>query len=132
MAERLLVEAVNDALHVEMERDDSVMVMGEDVGKLGGVFRATAGLQERFGVDRCVDTPLAEAGILGALPGVLGSLMALEVIREIVGFGEGLVGRLLMVDARSMRFETLSYAWDPNNPLNGIRPTIKDLSQHRG
>ena len=44
MAERLLVEAVNDALHVEMERDDSVMVMGEDVGKLGGVFRATAGL----------------------------------------------------------------------------------------
>src|SRR6185312_3896687 len=50
----------------------------------------------------------AEAGILGALPGVLGSLMALEVVREIVGFGEGLVGRLLMVDARSMRFETLS------------------------
>jgi molybdopterin/thiamine biosynthesis adenylyltransferase len=73
----------------------------------------------------------AEAGILGALPGVLGSLMALEVIREIVGFGEGLVGRLLMVDARSMRFETLSYTWDPNNPLNGNKPTISDLSQHR-
>ena len=51
----------------------------------------------------------AEAGILGALPGILGSMMAMEVIREIVGFGEGLVGRLLMVDARSMRFETLSY-----------------------
>ena len=61
----------------------------------------------------------AEAGILGALPGVLGSMMALEVIREIVGFGEGLVGRLLMVDARSMRFETLSYDWDPGNPLSG-------------
>src|SRR5215475_655060 len=72
----------------------------------------------------------AEAGILGALPGVLGSLMALEVIREIVGFGEGLVGRLLMVDARSMRFETLSYAWDPNNPLSGENPTIRDLSGH--
>jgi adenylyltransferase/sulfurtransferase len=72
----------------------------------------------------------AEAGILGALPGVLGSLMALEVIREIVGFGEGLVGRLLMVDARSMRFETLSYAWDPGNPLNGEQPTIRDLSVH--
>jgi adenylyltransferase/sulfurtransferase len=72
----------------------------------------------------------AEAGILGALPGVLGSLMALEVIREIVGFGEGLVGRLLMVDARSMRFETLSYDWDPGNPLSGDKPTIKDLSQH--
>jgi adenylyltransferase/sulfurtransferase len=70
----------------------------------------------------------AEAGILGALPGILGSMMALEVIREIVGFGEGLVGRLLMVDARSMRFETLSYAWDRDNPLSGDRPTIKDLS----
>jgi len=72
----------------------------------------------------------AEAGILGALPGVLGSMMALEVIREIVGFGEGLVGRLLMVDARSMRFETLNYAWDPSNPLTGEHPTIKDLSGH--
>ena len=66
----------------------------------------------------------AEAGVLGALTGVLGSLMALEVIREIVGFGEGLVGRLLMVDARSMRFETLTYAWDPTNPLTGDKPTI--------
>jgi molybdopterin-synthase adenylyltransferase len=73
----------------------------------------------------------AEAGILGALPGVLGSLMALEVIREIVGFGEGLVGRLLMVDARDMRFETTRYAWDPNNPLSGDRPTIRNLSIHK-
>ena len=72
----------------------------------------------------------AEAGILGALPGILGSMMALEVIREIVGFGEGLVGRLLMVDARAMRFETVSYAWDPANPLTGRKPTIKDLSVH--
>ena len=55
----------------------------------------------------------AEAGILGALAGVAGSLAALEVIRAIVGFGEGLVGRLLMIDARGMRFETLGYAWDP-------------------
>ena len=73
----------------------------------------------------------AEAGILGALTGVLGSMSALEVIREIVGFGEGLVGRLLMVDARAMRFETLSYAWDPSNPLNGEVPTIKDLSAYK-
>ena len=72
----------------------------------------------------------AEAGILGALVGVLGSLMALEVIREIVGFGEGLVGRLLMVDTRSMRFDTLNYAFDPDNPLSGDRATIKDLSVH--
>ncbi|HVZ51466.1 MAG TPA: HesA/MoeB/ThiF family protein [Pseudolabrys sp.] len=70
----------------------------------------------------------AEAGVLGALPGVLGSLMALEVIREIVGFGEGLVGRLLMIDTRSMRFETLTYDWDPGNPLSGMNPTITDLS----
>jgi adenylyltransferase/sulfurtransferase len=58
------------------------------------------------------------------LPGVLGSLMALEIIREIVGFGESLVGRLLMIDALAMRFETLSYEWDPQNPLSGETPTI--------
>jgi molybdopterin-synthase adenylyltransferase len=60
-----------------------------------------------------------EAGVLGALTGMLGALMALEVIREIVGFGENLVGRLLLIDALSMRFETIQYQWDPNNPLNG-------------
>ncbi|MBD0337829.1 MAG: alpha-ketoacid dehydrogenase subunit beta [Thermoleophilia bacterium] len=70
MAERFLVEAVNDALHVEMERDETVLVMGEDVGRVGGVFRATAGLRDRFGADRCVDTPLAEAGIMGAAVGL--------------------------------------------------------------
>jgi adenylyltransferase/sulfurtransferase len=73
----------------------------------------------------------AEAGVLGAMAGVLGSLAALEVIREIVGFGDGLVGRLLMVDARSMRFETLRYAWDPENPLSDEQPTIRDLSIHK-
>ena len=72
----------------------------------------------------------SEAGILGALTGVIGSMMALEAIREIVGFGEGLVGRLLMIDARAMRFETVSYGWDPDNPLSGRTPTIKDLSAH--
>lgn len=74
----------------------------------------------------------AEAGILGALTGVVGSLMALEVIREIVGFGEGLVGRLLMIDTRALRFETLAYAWDPTNSLSGEKPTIRDLSVHAG
>jgi adenylyltransferase/sulfurtransferase len=72
----------------------------------------------------------AEAGILGALTGVLGSMMALEVIREIVGFGEGLVGRLVMLDAHAMRFETLRYGWDAANPLSGERPAIRDLSIH--
>lgn len=70
----------------------------------------------------------AEAGVLGALAGVIGSMMALEVIREIVGFGEGLVGRLVMLDARTMRFETLRYAWDPANPLSGEQPSIRALS----
>jgi molybdopterin/thiamine biosynthesis adenylyltransferase len=70
----------------------------------------------------------AEAGVLGALTGLIGSLMALEVIREIVPFGEGLVGKLLLIDARSMRFETLRYAWDPDNPLNGtarLQPVLE-------
>ena len=67
----------------------------------------------------------AEAGVLGALAGVMGSLMAMEVIREIVGFGESLVGRLLMVDARAMRFDTIRYGWDEANPLSGTnRPDV--------
>jgi pyruvate/2-oxoglutarate/acetoin dehydrogenase E1 component len=70
VAELTLVEAVNDALHTELARDDSVLVLGEDVGRAGGVFRATAGLRDRFGADRCVDTPLAEAGMLGAAVGL--------------------------------------------------------------
>lgn len=72
----------------------------------------------------------SEAGILGALSGILGSMMAMETIREIVGFGEGLTGRLLMIDSRALRFETLSYEWDPGNPLSGENPTIRDLSIH--
>src|SRR5262249_1464432 len=74
----------------------------------------------------------AEAGILGALAGAMGALAALEVIREIVGFGEGLVGRLVMFDARGVRFETLRYAWNPENPLSGTQPTIRDLSRRAG
>jgi len=62
----------------------------------------------------------SEAGVLGALTGILGAMMALEIIREIVGFGEGLVGKLVLVDALNMRFETVRYGWDPANPLNGI------------
>ena len=72
----------------------------------------------------------AEAGVLGALAGLMGSMMAVEVVREIVGFGTGLVGRLLVVDAIDMRFETLRYEWDPENPVTGETPTITDLSIH--
>jgi pyruvate/2-oxoglutarate/acetoin dehydrogenase E1 component len=70
LADLSIVEDVNDCFHVELERDSSVMVLGEDVGRAGGVFRATAGLRDRFGPDRCVDTPLAEAGILGSAVGL--------------------------------------------------------------
>ena len=70
MAERTLVEAVNDALRTEMERDGDVLVLGEDVGRAGGVFQEAAGFRDRFGADSCVDTPLAEAGILGTAVGL--------------------------------------------------------------
>jgi pyruvate dehydrogenase E1 component beta subunit len=70
LAERSIVEAINDCLHVELDRDPDVLVIGEDVGRAGGVFRATAGLRGRFGPERCVDTPLAEAGILGTAVGL--------------------------------------------------------------
>jgi len=65
-----LVQAVRDALHHELERDEDVLVMGEDVGKNGGVFRATEGLYDEFGEDRVIDTPLAESGIVGTAVGM--------------------------------------------------------------
>ena len=71
-----------------------------------------------------------QAGIIGALAGVAGLLAALEAVRAIVGFGAPLVGRLLMIDAREMRFETLHYGWNPENPLSGEKPAIRDLSRY--
>ncbi|MFC3959214.1 alpha-ketoacid dehydrogenase subunit beta [Halovivax cerinus] len=65
-----LVQAVQDGLATEMARDDDVIVMGEDVGENGGVFRATDGLYEEFGDDRVIDTPLAESGIVGTAVGM--------------------------------------------------------------
>ncbi len=72
----------------------------------------------------------SEVGILGAVAGVMGTLQALEVIKEIVGVGESLAGRLMIFDARACRFETVKIAWDPANPLTGKNPTITDLSIH--
>lgn len=72
----------------------------------------------------------AEVGILGAVAGVLGTLQAVEVLKELLGVGEGLAGRLLIYDARAARFETLNVAWDPANPLSGENPAITDLSIH--
>jgi pyruvate dehydrogenase E1 component beta subunit len=65
-----LVQAVRDGLRDELARDDDVIVLGEDVGKNGGVFRATEGLWEEFGDDRVIDTPLAESGIVGTAVGM--------------------------------------------------------------
>jgi len=70
MAKRNMVEAINRGLMEEMERDPSVMVLGQDVGKEGGVFRVTDGLQSKFGAQRVVDTPLAESGIVGVALGL--------------------------------------------------------------
>ena len=76
-----IIQAVNDALRTEMRRDKRVVVLGEDVGKFGGVFRATSGLYEEFGPDRVMDTPLAEAGIIGAAIGM--ALYGLRPVPEI-------------------------------------------------
>jgi len=65
-----MIEAINDALHVVMEEDDNVVVFGEDVGYFGGVFRCTAGLQEKFGKTRAFDTPISECGIVAAAIGM--------------------------------------------------------------
>jgi pyruvate dehydrogenase E1 component beta subunit len=76
-----VIQAVNDALRLEMRRDPDVVVLGEDVGKFGGVFRATAGLQQEFGAERVVDTPLAEGGIIGTAVGM--ALYGLRPVPEI-------------------------------------------------
>jgi adenylyltransferase/sulfurtransferase len=74
--------------------------------------------------------PCSEIGILGSIVGVVGTLQATEVLKEIAGVGESLAGRLLIYDALTARFETIKVAWDPNNPLSGRTPTIRDLSLH--
>lgn len=73
----------------------------------------------------------AELGVVGALTGIMGSLQALEVIKEITGAGETLVGKLLIYDGLTHQSRIVSLAWDPENPLNGTAPTLTDLSSHR-
>src|SRR3954451_23895128 len=71
MAEKMaLAKAINESLRRAMESDPKVLIMGEDVGKLGGVFRVTDGLQKDFGEERVIDTPLAESGIVGTAIGL--------------------------------------------------------------
>lgn len=72
----------------------------------------------------------AEVGVLGAVVGVIGTLQATEVLKEIIGIGDTLAGRLLIYDALGARFESVKVGWDPANPLSGRNPTIRDLSLH--
>src|SRR4029077_20265622 len=81
MPQMNMVQAINDALRLEMRRDGRVVVLGEDVGKVGGVFRVTAGLYDEFGDDRVIDTPLSEGGIVGAAIGM--ALYGLVPVPEI-------------------------------------------------
>jgi pyruvate dehydrogenase E1 component beta subunit len=81
MAKRNLVEAINHGLMLEMEKDSSVVLLGEDVGKEGGVFRVTDGLQGKFGSGRVIDTPLAESGIIGVAIGM--AVKGLRPVAEI-------------------------------------------------
>ena len=82
MANLTLVQAINLALIQEMEKDDRVLLLGEDIGLNGGVFRATEGLFQRFGGDRVVDTPLAESGIMGTAIGLaMGGLRPIPEIQ---------------------------------------------------
>jgi len=85
VADLNVVEAIRDALAFEMERDERVIVLGLDVGRLGGVFRATQGLRDRFGPDRVVDTPLAEGGIVGSALGL--AISGLVPVAEIQFLG---------------------------------------------
>src|SRR5207247_7801565 len=86
MAQRTIVEAINNALDEEMERDPRVMLLGLDVGRLGGVFRTTSGLFEKYGERRVVDTPLAEASIIGASLGLAVSGMVPVAEIQFLGF----------------------------------------------
>ena len=81
MAKLNMVQAINLALHEEMEKDPAVLVMGEDVGVDGGVFRVTEGLLEKFGSERVIDTPLAESGIVGTAIGL--AVSGLKPVAEI-------------------------------------------------
>ncbi len=72
----------------------------------------------------------AEVGVLGAVVGVIGTLQAVEVLKELTGAGDTLAGHLLIYDAKDTRFEKVAFAWDPDNALSGTSPAITDLSGH--
>jgi len=100
MAEKTLIEAIHDGMALALAEDDRVMVMGEDVGRNGGVFRATDGLIDRFGPERIVDTPLAENGIIGTAVGL--AVYGMRPIAEIqfLGFSYLAFSQLVVQAAR--------------------------------
>ena len=85
MPELNLIEAIHDGLAYEMRRDESVLLLGLDVGRLGGVFRASKGLIDEFGAERVVDTPLAEGSIIGSSIGL--AMSGLKPVAEIQFLG---------------------------------------------
>jgi pyruvate/2-oxoglutarate/acetoin dehydrogenase E1 component len=100
MAEKTLIEAIHDGMALALAEDDRIMVMGEDVGRNGGVFRATDGLIDRFGPERIVDTPLAEEGIIGTAVGL--AVYGMRPIAEIqfLGFSYLAFSQLVVQAAR--------------------------------
>src|SRR4051794_21280188 len=90
MSQFSLVEALNQALREEMHRDSSVFLMGEDIGRMGGLFRVTKGLLEEFGANRVIDTPISEAAIAGA------------------GVGAAMVGARPVIEFQFFDFMTLA------------------------
>ena len=101
MAELRMIDAIRKTLEAELERDERVLVLGQDVGRYGGVFKATAGLRDRFGAERVVDMPLAEGVIVGAAVGLAASGLKPVAELQFLGFGsqafhqiEGQVARM--------------------------------------
>lgn len=105
MAKLNMVQAINLALREEMERDDRVVILGEDVGRDGGVFRVTEGLMEHFGAERVIDTPLSESGIVGAAIGM--AAYGLRPVAEIQFMGF-IYSALDQLSAHAARLRTRS------------------------
>ena len=105
MAQMNMLEAIRDAMRIELKRDSNVLIFGEDAGKVGGVFRVTEGLQEEFGEDRVFDTPLAESAIAGMAVGM--GVQGFRPIAEIqfVGFIYEALDQMFIQAAR-MRYRS--------------------------
>ena len=107
MAQLNMVQAINLALRQEMERDDRVVIIGEDVGIDGGVFRVTEGLQERFGSERVIDTPLSESAITGTAIGMaaygLRPVAEIQFLGFLYGAMEQFFSHAARIRARSPR-----------------------------